>query len=282
MMIRSGIPRRSIGRDVAAWVRSIRARYGLTTCRRVLPARRFLRQPRPLLGERVVERLRTLVLRLTPRIELRFARGPRPTGFRPPPLPPPTVAAMRPAAAVAPVRTVASAPPAPASSLTTPRPLPRAERSSPGAVADGGRPAVGTAVRDVADGPIRVADRIEGGRPVRTVSRRRVERQERRIETLAVRRLAHRRTRVEERAMVRAARVVKSSLETPRPGGHSRGPELEPHSATASRSSSRPAAAAPGRAAPPAPAIDVRSLTEQVARRLDRRVLAWRERTGRI
>ncbi|MCP4202230.1 MAG: hypothetical protein GY769_09870 [bacterium] len=117
----------------------------------------------------------------------------------------------------------------------------------------------------------------------RRAFQQRFERLERRIDSLSLRRFVRRTTRVEERALVRTTRVIaRSHGPSESPARRPSHRDLEPVSNIGAPRSSRPAATArASHGAPPPPQIDIHSLTDQVVRRIDRRYLAWRERTGR-
>ncbi|MFQ5524982.1 MAG: hypothetical protein ACE5GX_01845 [Thermoanaerobaculia bacterium] len=267
-------PRRSIGSGFGAWARSISSRYRRATAWLLLPARRFLRPALPLPGEHIVERLRTVVHRLAPRIQLRVHREAGgvirlPRAFFPQV---PAAAVVRPR--LARTGTRSSAAPTPPirverviqAGFGATRILPR----TTGSHADDplGSPGAGTA---------------EGTSAVRRVHGRH-ERIEHRIDSYRTRRLVHRTERVEERSLVRARRILKRSKE--RPAASDRRPADASYPAHTDRPSPGPLARGSAGARSPhgaaAGQIDINSLTDQVVRRIDGRFLAWRERTGRI
>lgn len=267
---------RPISRDIAAWARSIAAKFRRATPRQSFPQRRFLRTALPRFGDRIVERLRSVVHRVAPRIELHL-RCESQTKFS---LRRPTIHPT----STGPAPRTDSALRSSISALAGPDPM-RQVDGYPLEAPQGSTERTPRAPRPLAGGRARLARSADTGPSVSDVVNRRYERLERRIDLLSFRQLVLRKTRVENRALVRTTRVVKREHELSGTTGRQprdRGPGPV-HDAAAPGSLPRWAstAMAPDSVSS-APPIDIRSLTNQVMRRIDRRFLSWRERTGRV
>jgi len=270
---RRGKPRVTQGGRLRDWVRTLRGRFRPVALRRYAPAMVFRQPPAPGGAERVFERATVC---FAPRLMLSVRTSITTAGSRartfllqpsdpPGAVPRPIVMTLTVPAVAAPMRTL------------------RTVRYLPGAMAPATSPAPGELPSPSSAAPPRLAPpelvrrRLRHHVASEVVRRTRLRIQEQDDEQSLVRRTLRRVRRVEERTPAAPQRTLRQASR----------PQDAPSAAASAPNTFagvpfRPSPHPPAAAYVQAPQVDVGALAEQVMRKIDYRLTAWRERTGRI